>query len=274
MTNALVNHELRASPLSGSPPPRHPAPMEFRCKDFKRGIRDLDGNRIRCGNWCKRGHDRCAFHLRFFCRPKAAHHLRGGTNNDRIPTLPVAYSKYLSESLNERLKSLEQGTPVELLDMTEELKLAKTTIHDAAQFYDAALMAGDIAVDDKAKLAALQASLAAGQLMRDVIAQVGDIAEQAATVMGQAKEFYSVQNIPLMISQIITAIRDEIGDDTPEKVMRIAERIREIRMPSAGPQGTDITPDMDAQAMDATVPTAPDIVPRIASEQQHEENAA
>jgi hypothetical protein len=247
----------------------HPAPPpERRCKRMRRGKRDENGNRVQCNNWTLRGGDLCRFHdQRSAKRRRAKLAARGWQpiSNNATSHLTVAYSKYLSESLSERMQSLSDK---DLFDVSEEVKLARATVHDVAQFYDLALLAREQADTPEKELAALQACLAAGQLVRSVAEDVTEVAGKAVGAMVQAKALIGVQNIPLLVAQIVQAAHDEFGDDQPDRVKRLAERISEIRMPAEGAIGTSITPDMEAAAMDATVP-------RIArSEEASREEAA
>lgn len=259
--------EPRAHGIAGIAPP------ERRCQAMRRGVRGPSGEQVRCQHWTTKGYALCWYHL----RRNYGHKRRRATstdNTERRPTMPAAYGVRLSESLRKRLKSLESDTPVELLQLTEELKLAKATVHDVVEFYDVALLAGEMATEPKQQEEAMRARLAAGQLLRHVLAEVGSIAEQAGAAMMASKAFVGVQDVGMVVGQMVEIVRDELGDDDLERVARIADRLRDVRLPSTGPQGTDLTPDVvdaDAVAMDSTVP------PRIASgtsSSREEENAA
>lgn len=228
---------------------------EQRCVANRRCRRHPDGSKVQCRNYrtprSAKGY--CAFHMRKYER-----YGRGGSTvgqrTEEAPKYGAAYSVHLSQTLTSRLAELAGKSPIELIDLTEELKLAKSTVDDVASFYDVALLAQEQADTPEKQLACLQASIAAGRMVRDVIAEVGDIAGKAAGAMAAAKAFVGVQDLPLLVGQIVEAVHDELGDDDPELVKRIAGRIRDIKLPSSGPHGTDITPDQDVLEMDDTIP--------------------
>lgn len=239
--------------------------------------RDASGQRVRCSKWAVRpetvrfGEPQgfCAYHLEAWRKRSRRRGIaRGADNVKRMGTMPVAYSKHLSQTLAARLEELADRSPVELLDMTEELRLAKSTIADVTTLYDLSHLALETAETAEKKQVALNACIGAGSILRDTILSLGEVTAKAAGALAAQKAFVGVQDIPAIAGQMVNAVREELGDDDPALVMRIAERLRTIRLPSSGPQGTEITPDMEAEQMDQSVPRVAHDVP------QEEEEAA
>jgi hypothetical protein len=175
--------------------------------------------------------------------------------------LPVAYSKYLGDTLAERIKELAEQPPEEQLDLSEDLALVRITARDAAIMYDA-LYAQELSdvTEGTTKTRLLEARLAAGQILRDALKQVADMCEQYVRVAyAPNRATVGVTNINLVVGQLMQEAHEVFGE-SPEmiaKVMELADRAKRIRLPNED-QMTTITPDMDVLAMDKTIPAAPE----------------
>lgn len=234
-----------------------PPEMHERCRALRMRYRDpLTGLRRQCRNFIyDKDRGLCFYHLQHRLRLSRGnrHNIDKLENSERRPRLPVAYSKHLSESLASRLAELAKKPISDQLDMSEDLALARLTALDAAKLYDIATLSATQAKTPEETLRGLNGQIAAGQVLRDVISEVGDIASKAADMFSKQREFLGVASIPALVKQCVEIMYDELGDEGSEAVTRIAERIDQIRLPSER-GGTLITPDMEVSAMDETVP--------------------
>lgn len=152
------------------------------------------------------------------------------------------------------MQELAGQTPAQLLDLSAELKLAKATMDDVESLYDLTKAAYELAdPESEAKGKLLQQCISVGALVREVAEEVGGVAGRAAGAMMAARHFVGVQNIAMLVAQMTYIVSDEVRD--PDTVRRIAERLSEVQIENNnGPQGTAITPDVEARLMDDTVP--------------------
>lgn len=170
--------------------------------------------------------------------------------------MPAAFSRHLSQTLKQRLAELEGNSPSELIDLTTELTSAKVTMGDVMQLYDLTLLALEQAPPEE-QLACLRAVISTGHLVRETALEIGDVAGKAAGAMAACRHFLGIQNIPVLVNQWVNIMYEELGEENADAVARIAERIKEVRMPDGGPRGTRLTPEMadeEARMMDASVP--------------------
>jgi hypothetical protein len=234
------------------------------CKALRYRAKDpFTGERIRCAKYALKGGDYCAYHQKH--RDRCRIRVRtacGQAQPDGQANLENTHAVYpfgfmsLSQTLRQRLAELENQTPVELIDLTEELKLAKTTMGDVAQLYDLTLLALENAPEEK-QLEVLKQVISVGGLLRQTASEIGEVAGKAAGAMAACRHFVGVQNIPVLVNQMIQIMYDELGDEHSVAVARIAEQIKDVRLPNTGPRGTQLTPEMadeEARMMDSSVP--------------------
>ena len=213
----------------------------------------------RCRRWALRGRDKCFDHAGPDVARASMAEPDSRSTNDPLPKpaswyeeqrllrLPYVYAKYLSRALTERIADASGLT--DRLDLSAELDLFRATAVDAARLYDATLADN---VPDEARHAA-------GQLLREVLDQVGVFVERYARVETARKDVLTVGSLHVVITQIATMAHDVFGEEPQmiTKVREFSDRLRELRL--AGPtaqDGTDITPDEQVLAMDDTIPNA------------------
>lgn len=174
--------------------------------------------------------------------------------------IPVAYSKYLSNTLAERIMELASGSRDEQLDLSEDLALVRLTARDAAVMYDALCQTPVMSAEGRPIEAVLQARLAAGAILREALKEVADMCERYVKVAyAPSRSQISVLNLDMILSQVVTEAYDVLGEspDMIAKVMELSQRVKAIRLPDEN-IGTTITPDMDVLAMDRTIPASPE----------------
>jgi len=151
------------------------------------------------------------------------------------------------------MKELAGRTPAQLLDLSDELRLAKCTMDDVSMMYDMTKKAYELADEgSEQQAAALNATIQVGAMVREVAEEIGCVAGRAAGAMAAARHFIGVQNVGLLVAQMITIVNDEVK--SPEAQRRIAQRLSEVHIPDNGNRGTTITPDMEAAQMDDSIP--------------------
>jgi hypothetical protein len=216
-----------------------PLEQRIRCEGFRRRVRDpVTGERVRCKKWRVNGHKLCREHL-LRSQGRLRLNLKNGYRQKR-KYYPVAISKYLSDTLQERIAELNAGSPLDKFDMSADFPVAMQTLIDAAQIYDATFQTNNI-----------EARIAAGQVFRETYKEVADLGANTVDLMTKCRAYIGVQNIPLLVNQFIDAAYEVFGDD--ERVREWAEKIKNIRLPNEN-AGTLLTPDMDVKEMDSTVP--------------------
>jgi len=212
----------------------------------------------RCRQWAIRGRTVCYMHTSGEVKQVVASIDDSRTTSEftrepnheliRCQHLPHVYARHLSSALTERIA--DAAGLSDRLDLSQELDLFRATAVDAARLYDATLADG---VPDEARHAA-------GALLREVLDQVGQFVERFARVEASRKDVLTVGSMQVVVTQIATMAHDVFGEEPAmiTKVREFSDRLRELRLPGpkADMDGTDITPDMQVQAMDATIPEA------------------
>lgn len=220
--------------LSAKPP----EDSSYRCVELK-----VDGTR--CTQWALKGQKRCRHHggRRLNAPPVGKDDI---ASTAYLLRFPAVYSKHLSDSLKSRLAEL-QGQ--DKYDLTPELDLARCTALDAAKLYDVVSTLSD---DEDG----LSKKIAVGQVLRDTMHEVADICGKAQNVAaGNKRGVIDVQALHLVVVQMITIAHDIFGDVVPpELIEEYGERIKQIKLPRDGTEGTELTPDTDVLAMDDTIP--------------------
>jgi len=182
---------------------------------------------------------------------------QGYVRTRTLGSMPVAYSKYLNDTLRERLVELSGGSVEAQLDLREELALAKMTVEDVVSVYSATCQAAETLGPDHA--GAAEAKLYAGQQLRSTLKDLFDLAERLAKIAySPTRAQIPVALLGMVLDQVVTEAYDVFGEE-PEVIQKINElstRIKSVRLPSL--EGTTITPDMDVTAMDRTIPDSPE----------------
>jgi hypothetical protein len=168
--------------------------------------------------------------------------------------MPRFYGKYLTRTLSEALEESTSISPAEQLQLYDELALIRDAAGQAVQMYALAREALE-QNKDAAKTSALQQIvMQASLLMRDHLSEVVKVCESAARIEQQAKDKISIHQLHFFINQIVRCAYDAF-DGSIEHAQTFENYVRNhIRLPASGENGTALTPDMDVQAMDDTVP--------------------
>lgn len=192
-----------------------------------------------------------------------------GEREPLLKRLPYVYSKYLSNALASRLDELTARPLREQLDMTGALALMQSHAIDAAQMYDTTLQTTDEQLRQFEKLdngeankratidMILQARLAAGLVMKEALESVVEMAQKIQQMTTDKRNTIAVQDIHLLVTQFVEVAYDTFGDENVARVKEYAEKLRQIKLPRDGHEGTMITPDMDVMEMDRSIPKAP-----------------
>lgn len=236
--DTLTDRKWTGEPYMGSPP--NDSRSHMRCQ------RILWKNGERCGHWAMRGSRWCTKHGG---RREAAR--KKSPRLYRIAKMPRAYSKYLTRTLSEALEEQTGVNPQEQLQLYDELALIRDSAGQAVKLYGAARQASE---EDPTSLKKQEFVFQAGAIMREQLKEVISACEAAARLENSAKDKISIHQLHFFIQQIVRAAYNVLGDDV-ETVRKIEHSIKTtIRLPSSGIEGTVVTPDMDVNAMDESVP--------------------
>lgn len=181
--------------------------------------------------------------------------------------MPAVYEKFLSNALIDRMQSVGDSAP-ELFNNRNELKLAKASAVDVAQLYDFVLNTTGEELEKLETLdggekdrnfqieQCLQKRIAAGQIMNSVLKNVVELSGKVQEIENTKRHAINTQDLGGIVAQFVEAVHDVLGDseDMLPLVQEIALRIKQIKLPRSGPEGTEITPDQDVLEMDATIP--------------------
>ena len=245
-----------------------PADSSYRCQGITR-----NGARagLRCIRWACKGSRFCTYHgggnrhvKAYMQRAKIGN--VAGRKYSQLQRLPMAYSKYLSESLADRLQDLVARPLREQINAVEELGLMEIAATDAVQLYnlveqttESELQKLETLDEGETKKNAvvrdvLQQRMAAGMLMKDALQGVVDAREQVQRIANDKRTSIAVQDLALLVSQFVEIAYEVFGENNIELVNEYAARVRSVKLPRDGSEGTTLTPDMDVMAMDKTIP--------------------
>ena len=207
-----------------------------------------------CPKFAMRGSNYCRHHGGAFIRKQQT---EPATLGDGLQsTMPRFYSKHLGKTLAAAIAEQEACGPDEQLQLYEELQLMRDVAGQAVQMYSVAREAiAQCDPSDTKKFNALQVvAINAGTLMQEQLARVVSIVETAARMRALAKDNYSPQQLHFVVNQLVR-ITAEVFDNDVDKARLLDDAIKKhLKLPSLGTDGTNLTPDMDVQAMDATIP--------------------
>lgn len=186
-----------------------------------------------CRRWALRGSEYCALH---------------GGRRRKNPTCqaPTVYSRFLTRSLRQAIEQQLERAPAEQLQLYEELAVMRRTALESVMLYDQALQSKKPELID-----------AATMLVRDSMNEVAGMAESAARVAASSAGKVDAAALAYVIQQVTKIAIGIFGEDDP-KMKEFARALREdVMLPDGSGDGTDLTPDADAEDMDDTIPGAP-----------------
>jgi hypothetical protein len=169
--------------------------------------------------------------------------------------MPNFYSRHLTKSLAEVLREALDQNPQEQLQLYEELALLRDLAGQSVAYYAIAkdnFANANSETDANNKRGIL---FAAGELMRDHLNDVVKVCDTAAKVAAQGKDTVMLSQLHYFVEQVTRCAYEAFGDDPRrEKFKQMLEA--KVRLPQVdvNGNGTRLTPDMDALAMDSTVP--------------------
>lgn len=161
------------------------------------------------------------------------------------------YRKHVSAPLSELMSAVLDVPRPELVNLYEELAVARTAALRAIKLADPVLSG--------AKVEPGTASLAL-EVLRDAMNSVRDMCVAISRIEKDSDDKVSLSTVHLFIEQVTRAVYRACGDDADGRALaeRIEVEIKDtVRLPTreAGlsVEGTEITPDMAARAMDESV---------------------
>lgn len=172
--------------------------------------------------------------------------------------MPRFYSKVLTKTLAAFVEEACDSPIADQTQVIEELALMRHGTSQVVALYDAVV--GKLEEErDPAKAAKLReaAAMIATQMKED-LKEVAKVCETAARIEAMAKDKVSVHSISHVVNQMVRLMHTVCGEENVAIAEEFERRVREeVKLPSTGPEGTNITPDMDVLEMDDLVPRAP-----------------
>jgi hypothetical protein len=165
-----------------------------------------------------------------------------------IGKLPSFYRHKLNPSLAQLVEQQLDMSPTEQFSLNEELAMARTMAMRAIEMYSKA----DEMVDESKRHHALGLT---GDVMKDALLFVKEIAESAHKLATSSKDKFSIHNLQAVVNQI-TKIAHDVMKDHPEMAEAFEASIAEhVKLPDT--EGTTLLPDETVTMMDATIPRGP-----------------
>lgn len=208
------------------------APPEGHARQCKRVLRS--GNR--CRKWALTGKDNCQFH--------------GGRRKSHVRNhhLPMFYSKYLTQTLNEAVEAQLEMSSDEQLSLQEELALMRVSSCDAVKLFSDAKSLPDAHPD---KLELVTAATAEMQASLQAIAAM---CKDAVSIEAARRDLITPMHLKLVVNQLVRLLYVVCGVEHEAIAREFETKVEtELRLPS-DTKGTDLTPEKDVQEMLNTVP--------------------
>lgn len=204
--------------------------------DDPRRCQKKPGKKGPCFRLALKGYAYCQFH--------------SGPRNPRyaveIDHLPRFYSKHLKGTLQQCVEEALQEDVSETLELYEELAMARRTVVDIALLYEACIDNENV---EPAK------RIEVGMLLREGLKDIDKMVTSAFAIEANRRDKISAHNLNTVVNQIVRVAAEVFGDDEV-RAKRFEYMIRTHVKVDDGRPGTSLTPDKDAQEMDASVPDA------------------
>jgi hypothetical protein len=167
--------------------------------------------------------------------------------------IPSMYSKYLSQSLKERLLSLAERPDHERLSLDAEIDLTRESVLSEIRLYDLACQNHEKALNTELEPECLLYKIQAAERMRAGLDTVASLCERVVRMRAAGKESLPVHAVNMLIMQVTKIAHETMPEEfVPQFVQRLAGEVRISDEHSV--RGTHLTPDQDARDMDATIP--------------------
>jgi hypothetical protein len=167
------------------------------------------------------------------------------------------YRKNISAALAATIEQMTAINPEEQLQLYDELALMRHAAGNAVGMYNKAVEAHEAETDPTKKKILAELVLQCGLVMRDHLNEVIRTAETAARINAAAKDKISLHQLHYFIEQVTRCAYVAFEGDE-QRALTYERHLKEyIKLPRLGVEGTDLTPDMDVTAMDATIPKEP-----------------
>lgn len=211
----------------GLPPKGH----HRRCRALRRRYMD------QCPQWALAGEVYCGRHL-------------GGAKKRRKRNPEMAhnrYTKFASEKLCEIIDKVKTSSPMEAMDVQEELELSRAMLTKLVTLWDKAHHETD--KDGKLKHSP-ELRAKANYALQNAVDHVTRTAERASRIVANMADKLPIAMIPFIADQFLTILREEVQND--ELIARITERVHKMPLPdvlskNAGAQLQ--TPEEQARAI-------------------------
>jgi hypothetical protein len=139
---------------------------------------------------------------------------------------------------------------LDITDITNELTLLRVSAEDSVELLSLVTEVEEAAalLDPKQQIAGLHSRINAGDIMEKRLVTVTNVARTAAQIRQAQQDIKDIGTLQEVFAEVAKAARESIYDDTQLKAFLL--KLRNLKMPEDGTQGTTLTPDADVIAMD------------------------
>lgn len=198
----LLNQKFGQQP----PPEGHPRRCQSRNK-----------YKLQCGRWALKDNIYCITHAR---------RTKNGTRERR--GMRSFYQRVAGSKLKERIAGMltDQRSESDHLSLSGEVDVARATVEDALQLFEAAHFGPKSQEVDEAT------RLSATRLLREGIKFVADTVKAAAQARALTESVVDVDRIGFITEQVLKILEEELGDEHKELISRVSTRLQNIVLPA------------------------------------------
>ena len=157
----------------------------------------------------------------------------------------------LSEELSTYVSEQIGRKPAEQFQIAEELALFRHAVGNSVKLYDAARGIPKDNPDRNAKI------MAAGELMKESLMQVANLASKAAAIDATVSQKLTVATISYVIESVlniaIQILQTELPGDLADRIVKLIEDDVEKKIAFDTSRGTALLPGQDVREMDLTL---------------------
>ena len=162
--------------------------------------------------------------------PRRCKYHKRASPNTQVSRLHAVYKKYLGPKLSEAIAQATGVSPDEQVAVYHEIALLREMAGQHVALFSAAYESGNV-----------NATLAAGELMREALAVVVDTCSKAAKIQEKQRDQFSIHDLKYVVDQLMI-IHSSIAKDQPELAKAFADAVeKELILPTAS-KGVSVLP--------------------------------
>jgi len=170
-----------------------------------------------------------------------------------VAQLFVAYLDRIAKTFRKRFVDAlahQSENMIDITDITNELTLLRISAEDSVELLSLVTEVEEAAaaIDPKQQIQGLHSRINAGDILEKRLVTVANVARTAAQIRQAQQDIKDIGTLQEVFAEVAKAARESIYDDTQLKAFLL--KLRNLKMPEDGTQGTTLTPDADVIAMD------------------------